>query len=138
MSQVALCRLDALPDRSARGFDPLGRGADTVFVVRRGGALHAYLDRCPHFGDTPLPWRKDAYLNAARAAIERHPASPDTQHDPTSTAIKGSTEHANPEHEQSPYTENFVDTALHHPQTHALLCTCAVPCAVCGREGKGR
>jgi nitrite reductase/ring-hydroxylating ferredoxin subunit len=69
MSQVALCRLDALPDRSARGFDPLGRGADTVFVVRRGGALHAYLDRCPHFGDTPLPWRKDAYLDAAAQAI---------------------------------------------------------------------
>jgi nitrite reductase/ring-hydroxylating ferredoxin subunit len=69
MPQVALCRLDALPDRSARGFDPLGRGADTVFVVRRGGALHAYLDRCPHFGDTPLPWRKDAYLDAAGQAI---------------------------------------------------------------------
>ena len=69
MRQVALCRLDALPDRSARGFDPLGRGADTVFVVRRGGALHAYLDRCPHFGDTPLPWRKDAYLDAAAEAI---------------------------------------------------------------------
>ncbi|HEY9026074.1 MAG TPA: Rieske 2Fe-2S domain-containing protein [Burkholderiaceae bacterium] len=69
MRQIALCRLDALPDRSARGFDPLGRGADTLFVVRRGDALHAYRDRCPHFGDTPLPWRKDAYLDAAGEAI---------------------------------------------------------------------
>jgi nitrite reductase/ring-hydroxylating ferredoxin subunit len=69
MMQVTLCRLDALPDRNARGFDPLGRGTDTLFVVRLGDALHAYLDRCPHFGDTPLPWRKDAYLDAAAEAI---------------------------------------------------------------------
>jgi len=69
MTQLTLCRLDALPDRGARGFDPLGRGADTVFIVRRGDAVHAYLNLCPHFGDTPLPWRKDAYLDAAAEAI---------------------------------------------------------------------
>ncbi|MGM9490329.1 Rieske (2Fe-2S) protein [Ideonella sp. YS5] len=66
---MALCRIDALADGSARGFDPLGRGHDTVFVVRQGGALHAYLDLCPHYGDTRLPWRKDAYLDAAGEAI---------------------------------------------------------------------
>jgi nitrite reductase/ring-hydroxylating ferredoxin subunit len=69
MEHVTLCRLDALPDGSARGFDPLGRGRDTVFVVRQGRALHAYLDLCPHYGDTRLPWRKDAYLDAAGEAI---------------------------------------------------------------------
>jgi len=69
MGQVTLCRIDALPEGGARGFDPLGRGHDTVFVVRRAGALHAYLDLCPHYGDTRLPWRKDAYLDAAGAAI---------------------------------------------------------------------
>lgn len=69
MDQVTLCRIDSLPDGGARGFDPLGRGHDTVFVVRRGGALHAYLDLCPHYGDTRLPWRKDAYLDAAGEAI---------------------------------------------------------------------
>jgi len=69
MEQVSLCRLEALPDGGARGFDPLHRGHDTVFVVRQGRALHAYLDLCPHYGDTRLPWRKDAYLDAAGQAI---------------------------------------------------------------------
>lgn len=66
---VLLCRLDALPEQGARGFDPLGHGTDTVFVVRKGEMLRAYLNRCPHYGDTPLPWRKDQYLDAAGDAI---------------------------------------------------------------------
>jgi nitrite reductase/ring-hydroxylating ferredoxin subunit len=65
---VTLCRLADLPDGSARGFDPLQRGHDTVFAVRRGDAVRVWVDRCPHNG-TPLPWRKDAYLNAARDRI---------------------------------------------------------------------
>jgi nitrite reductase/ring-hydroxylating ferredoxin subunit len=67
--RIVLCRGDTLPDGGARGFDPLGRGHDTVFVVRQGAALHAYLDLCPHYGNTRLPWRKDAYLDAAGEAI---------------------------------------------------------------------
>ena len=59
-----LCHLAELLDGGARGFDPLDRGRDTVFVVRRGGAVRVWADRCPHHG-TPMPWRKDAYLNAA-------------------------------------------------------------------------
>ena len=59
-----LCRLSDLPDGGARGFDPFGRGRDTVFAVRQGGAVRVWADRCPHHG-TPMPWRKDAYLNAA-------------------------------------------------------------------------
>jgi nitrite reductase/ring-hydroxylating ferredoxin subunit len=60
----ALCRLDALAEGASRGFDPEGRGQPSVFVVRRGGAVHAYADSCPHHG-TPMAWRRDAYLNAA-------------------------------------------------------------------------
>lgn len=59
-----LCQLADLPDGGARGFDPLARGRDTVFAVRQGGAVRVWADRCPHHG-TPMPWRKDAYLNAA-------------------------------------------------------------------------
>ena len=64
-----LCRLDELSDGHARGFDPAGIGRDTVFIVRRGGAVVAYQDACPHHGTTPMAWRKDAYLNAARDRI---------------------------------------------------------------------
>ncbi|CAN7778481.1 Rieske 2Fe-2S domain-containing protein [Variovorax sp. LjRoot175] len=59
-----LCHLAELPDGGARGFDPLDRGRHTVFAVRRGDTVRVWADRCPHHG-TPLPWRKDAYLNAA-------------------------------------------------------------------------
>lgn len=59
-----LCHLAELPDGGARGFDPLARGRDTLFAVRRGESVHVWVDRCPHHG-TPMPWRKDAYLNAA-------------------------------------------------------------------------
>ena len=61
---MRLCHLEQLPDGGARGFAPQGAGRDTLFVVRRGARLNAYENRCPHL-DTPLPWRKDAYLNAA-------------------------------------------------------------------------
>lgn len=59
-----LCSRAELPEGGARGFDPLGCGRDTVFAVRRGGTVRVWADRCPHHG-TPMPWRKDAYLNAA-------------------------------------------------------------------------
>jgi nitrite reductase/ring-hydroxylating ferredoxin subunit len=61
---VRLCHIDELPEGAARGFDPQLQGHDTVIVVRRAGALHAYANACPHYG-TPMAWRKDAYLNAA-------------------------------------------------------------------------
>jgi nitrite reductase/ring-hydroxylating ferredoxin subunit len=64
MEPVFLCRLDEIPDGASRGFDPYGEGRDTVLVVRRGGRVHGWRDACPHYGDTPMAWRKDAYLNA--------------------------------------------------------------------------
>jgi nitrite reductase/ring-hydroxylating ferredoxin subunit len=57
-----------VPEGSARGFDPAGTGRDTVFLVRRAG-LRAYRDECPHWAGTPLPWRKDAYLNGRGTRI---------------------------------------------------------------------
>lgn len=57
-----LCHLDDLPDGGSRGFDPQATGRDTLFVVRRGPQLHAYVNACPHHG-TPMAWRKDAYLD---------------------------------------------------------------------------
>ena len=56
-----LCHLADLPDGGARGFDPLDRGRDTVFAVRRGETVRVWADRCPHHG-TPMPWRKDCLL----------------------------------------------------------------------------
>lgn len=68
-SIVTLGRADTLAEGEARGFDPGRRGRDTLFVVRSGGALRGWLDRCPHEDETPLPYRRHAYLNAARTRI---------------------------------------------------------------------
>ncbi|HEX7683910.1 MAG TPA: Rieske 2Fe-2S domain-containing protein [Trinickia sp.] len=72
MPSIRLAHVDDLPDPSARGFDPGCAGRDTIFVVRRGQALRAYRDACPHFGDTPMAWRKDAYLNGDATRIVCH------------------------------------------------------------------
>ena len=60
---IRLAHIDDLADPGAQGFDPFRAGHDTLFVVRRGADVCAYRDACPHFGDTPMAWRKDAYLN---------------------------------------------------------------------------
>lgn len=65
---MRLCSFDELADGRSRGFDPQGAGRDTLFVVRRGRALFAYANACPHHG-TPMAWKKDAYLDAAGERI---------------------------------------------------------------------
>ena len=69
MRNVFLCRLSELPEGESRGFDPLRTGQDTVIVVRLGRSLVAYRDACPHYGTTPMAWRKNAYLNSGRTRI---------------------------------------------------------------------
>jgi len=67
--QVKLCAFDDLIDGASRGFDPFQQGLDTVFVIRRGESAVAFRNACPHDGESPMAWRKDAYLNAARDRI---------------------------------------------------------------------
>jgi nitrite reductase/ring-hydroxylating ferredoxin subunit len=64
-----LCRLDELAEGEARGFRPVDGAREEIFVVRKGRHVYAYWDACPHYGDTPMAWRTDAYLNAARNRI---------------------------------------------------------------------
>lgn len=59
---VRLCRLEELAAGAARGFDPGCSGADTLFVLRRGGTVRAFRNRCPHQG-ARLEYRKDRFLS---------------------------------------------------------------------------
>lgn len=71
MSRIYLCNLEEIADGEARGFDPLGRGHDQLFLIRRGQQVFAWQNACPHPGyeGTSLPWRKHAYLNKDRSRI---------------------------------------------------------------------
>jgi len=60
-----LCRFDELREGEARGFGPFDGSRARAFIVRWHGRLFAYWDACPHYGDTPMAWRTNAYLNAA-------------------------------------------------------------------------
>lgn len=66
---VPLARLSDIPDGCSRGFDPDGVGRDSLFVVRQGEQVYGWLDRCPHEGMTPLPYKRHRYMNAAGTRI---------------------------------------------------------------------
>ncbi len=70
---IELCNIAELKEGSSRGFDPLSKGYDTVFVVRqKGGQLYAYKNDCPHHPGSPLAWKKDAYLSFDGKRIACH------------------------------------------------------------------
>jgi len=69
MSKVVLAKLDEITNGQAKGFDPLCSGRDSMFVIRQDDKAYAYLDICPHYGDTTLPWKKHQYLNADKTHI---------------------------------------------------------------------
>jgi nitrite reductase/ring-hydroxylating ferredoxin subunit len=62
MAERLLCRLDDITDGAARGFDPPGAEFRALFAVRRGDAVHVYVNRCPHAGVT-LEFAKDRFLS---------------------------------------------------------------------------
>ena len=63
MSCAVLCRLDELGEDQARGFDPHGKGADSLFALRHRGEVRVYRNLCPHLL-VPLEYRKDRFLSA--------------------------------------------------------------------------
>ena len=66
---LPLCRLDNLVDGDSTGFDPLGEGRDTMFVVRRGDEVSGWRNACPHHDFARMAWKKGRVLNAERTLI---------------------------------------------------------------------
>ena len=67
---VRLCRLDEIADPGARNFFlQLGEERFIGFAVRKDGAVHGYVDRCPHAGN-PLAMELDQYLTPDAALIK--------------------------------------------------------------------
>lgn len=62
---VKLGPLELIADGAARNFVlQIGEARFHGFVVRRGGEVRGYVDRCPHAG-LPLAQQLDAYLTPA-------------------------------------------------------------------------
>lgn len=59
-----LCLLEEIPDGGARGFPPVPGGYGLV-AIRRGGAVHVYVNSCPHIG-IPLESLPDRFLDGTR------------------------------------------------------------------------
>jgi nitrite reductase/ring-hydroxylating ferredoxin subunit len=67
----SLCARDALADPGSRGFtiDTGDVRPVSLFVVRKGDTLAAYLNACPHTG-APLEWLPDQFLDIDGSFIE--------------------------------------------------------------------
>jgi nitrite reductase/ring-hydroxylating ferredoxin subunit len=61
---TVICRVEELTDGTSRGFafEKAERHVEG-FLIRRGPAIFAYENRCPHKG-TPLDWMPDRFLSA--------------------------------------------------------------------------
>lgn len=69
MKVVFEAPLDSLADGEAKGFEWDGGGWGRCgFLVRRGDAVHAYRNECPHAGNR-LEWKPDAFLTKDRRLI---------------------------------------------------------------------
>jgi nitrite reductase/ring-hydroxylating ferredoxin subunit len=58
----ALCHLEELADCTSKGFPPATAGFAGLFAVRQGGAVHVYVNSCPHLG-VPLDWMPHRFLS---------------------------------------------------------------------------
>ncbi|AKU93062.1 Rieske (2Fe-2S) protein [Vulgatibacter incomptus] len=66
---VRLCPVDSIEEPGARNFVlQIGEALFHGFVVRENGAVHGYVDQCPHAG-LPLARELDGYLTAKKELI---------------------------------------------------------------------
>ena len=64
-----LCRVEDLADPGSREFRiATARGPRFMFIVRKGDAINAYMNWCPHYGAT-MDWKLDTFLTHDKTAI---------------------------------------------------------------------
>lgn len=68
-SEVAIGLLDEIPDGDSKGLLPDARGRATVVAIRQGHDVHVYHNICPHYGQSRLGWKKDAFLNGDKSRV---------------------------------------------------------------------
>lgn len=66
---VFLCQRRDIEDGCSLGLLPNQRGRDQLVAVRKGAVVHVYVNRCPHYGNSRLGWKKHQFLNGDRSRI---------------------------------------------------------------------
>lgn len=67
---TVLCRLDEISDPGGKGFVfGEGKARREIFVMRKGGQVWGYANRCPHAG-IPLDWQPDQFLDPSKTLIQ--------------------------------------------------------------------
>lgn len=69
MTETAVCPLEALQDPGSLGIEGEAPGDHGFFIVRRGAAVFAYRNNCPHTG-APLEWQKNRFLDLGGQLIQ--------------------------------------------------------------------
>ena len=72
MSEIRLCKLADIGSPGSRGIEiPRGEGQlpYALFLVRKGDAVYAYRNSCPHTG-APLEWMPHQFLDRDHSFIE--------------------------------------------------------------------
>jgi len=64
---MKICAVDELEEGTARTFCIHER--QEVFLIRQGGQVPGYLNRCPHSG-APLNWLPDRFLDSSGTYIQ--------------------------------------------------------------------
>lgn len=64
-----ICGTSDIKDAHSRGFDPLGEGRDTMFVVRQGDQYFGWRNACPHYEHARMAWKKDEFLTGDKSRI---------------------------------------------------------------------
>ena len=67
---LKICDLSAIPEEGSCGFSvSTSDGLMDVFLVRKAGQIHGYLNQCPHTGG-PLDWVPNQFLDLDRRWIQ--------------------------------------------------------------------
>lgn len=67
-----LCHESEVGEGDSPAFAAGENHGDTIFLVRSGTDVHAYLDACPHLEGAPMAWRRNAYLSGDKRFIVCH------------------------------------------------------------------
>ena len=67
---TTLCSTSDIPDPSSKAFEISHHGKNlAIFVIRKEGQFHSFINRCPHTG-VNLEWLEDQFLDRDNAYIQ--------------------------------------------------------------------